>query len=143
MSYTTFDFYKNTYFGNSISEENFSRVSERASEWIDYLTFNRITNEILLEYNIKIQKTCCAIAEFFNDIDIYNSCTLDNTDNRQISSKTVGSISITYTNKVSYVEKYINDNSKINTHIYELALHYLSNTGLVNGYIENVRFMRC
>lgn len=142
MSYTTFDFYKNTYFGNSITEENFPRVSERASEYIDYLTFNRINDEILQEYSIKIQKSCCAIAEFLNDIDIYNASTSNNSNSRQISSKTVGSISVTYSSKVSYIESYISDTSKIDTHIYELASRYLIDTGLMNGSIKKARFKR-
>lgn len=142
MSYTTFDFYKNTYFGNSITEENFLRVSERASEHIDYLTFNRINDEILQEYSVKIQKSCCAIAEFLNDIDIYNASTSNNSNSRQISSKTVGSISVTYSSKVSYIESYISDTSKIDTHIYELASRYLIDTGLMNGSIKKARFKR-
>lgn len=142
MSYTTFDFYKNTYFGNSIVEDDFFRVSERASEHIDYLTFNRINDEILQEYNIKIQKSCCAVAEFLNDIDIYNASMLNDSDSRPISSKTVGNISITYASKVSYIENYISDSSKIDTHIYELASRYLIDTGLMNRNIKKIRFMR-
>lgn len=142
MSYTTFEFYKDIYFGNSITEENFPRVSERASEYIDYLTFNRINEEILQEYNIKIQKLCCAIADFLNDIDIYNASMSNNSDNRPISSKTVGSISVTYANKVSYVESYVTDTSKINAHIYDLVSRYLADTGLLNGNIKKVRFKR-
>lgn len=141
MCYTTFDFYQNTYFGNSITEENFPRVSERASEYIDYLTFNRINEEILQEYSVKIQKSCCAIAEFLNDIDVYNA-SISNNDTRMISSKTVGSISVTYASKVSYIESYINDTSKIDTHIYELASRYLVDTGLMNGCIKKARFKR-
>lgn len=142
MGYTTFDFYKNTYFGNSITEENFPKVSARASEYIDYLTFNRINDEILQEYSIKIQNSCCAVAEFLNDIDTYNASTSNNSDNRQISSKTVGSISVKYASKVSYIESYINDTSKIDTHIYELVSRYLVDTGLMNGCIKKARFKR-
>lgn len=142
MSYTTFDFYKNTYFGSSIAEKDFPRVSERASEYVDHLTFNRIDEENLQKYTVQIQKLCCSIADFLNDIDIYNVSISNNDDNRILSSKTVGSISVTYASKVSYVESYITDNSKIDIHIYELASRYLADTGLLNGCIKKAHFKR-
>ena len=61
MAYTTYEFYTSSYQGNSIPEADFARLAERASEYIDYITFGRA-----IDYDDTknlLQKACCAVAE--------------------------------------------------------------------------------
>lgn len=61
MAYATYEFYTSGYFGNKIPESDFTRLSERASEYIDYITSGRAS-----EYNDTtdlLKKACCAVAE--------------------------------------------------------------------------------
>ena len=41
MIYADFSFYKDTYLGRSINEEDFSRLALRASSFLDYYTQGR------------------------------------------------------------------------------------------------------
>ena len=43
MAYCDYDFYTNKYLGNVITEADFPRLSERASEKLDRLTFDRLS----------------------------------------------------------------------------------------------------
>lgn len=140
--YTTYDFYKDTYLGTSIKEENFNSFCYRASEYLDYYTFNRINDGILLQYSTQIQSVCCAIADFLNDVEQYNSNSLSNSDSKAISSKTVGSISVSYMTTKSYMESYMTDTSKIDSHIYDLLSKYLIGTSLLYNGIDKVHFKR-
>ncbi|WP_312072021.1 hypothetical protein [Anaerotignum propionicum] len=63
MAYATYDYYTSGYLGKSIPEADFERLSERASEYIDHVTFGRAqdyddTTELL-------KKACCAVAEAY------------------------------------------------------------------------------
>lgn len=69
MAYANYSFYKNTYKGNKISEADFDRLSERASDYIDKRTdYVLHKSGIPPDMEIRIQKCCCAVAE------TYQSC---------------------------------------------------------------------
>lgn len=72
MAYIDYEFYKSVYFGNAISEEDFPRLAERASEKVDELTFKRLRKWLPEdEYDLKdIKKAVCSIAEsiYYNDM---------------------------------------------------------------------------
>ena len=42
MAYTTFTFYENTYHGNVVPAEDFDRIADRASDFLDVITFDRL-----------------------------------------------------------------------------------------------------
>ena len=42
MAYADYEFYKTSFFGNVVPESDFNRFSERASDFIDMLTFDRL-----------------------------------------------------------------------------------------------------
>lgn len=63
MAYADYDFYKNTYIG-SMSENDFTRLSERATDYINSRTdFALLTMEISDELNLRIKKACCSVAD--------------------------------------------------------------------------------
>lgn len=63
MAYATYEFYTSSYLGNTILEADFARLSERATEYINQVTFDRAatyddTADLL-------KKACCAVAESY------------------------------------------------------------------------------
>jgi hypothetical protein len=78
MAYADFDFYKNEYYGNLVSEDAFARLSAKASDKLDYLSNYRVPryidsivtvtlrDEVLLKL---IKKANCKLAEMMLDLE--------------------------------------------------------------------------
>ena len=72
MAYTNYDFYKTSYFGSVVPEADFSRLAERASDFVDLMTFDRLvdglpTNE---RSQKRIKKAVCSLAELMYQIEL-------------------------------------------------------------------------
>lgn len=64
MAYADYSFYKGIYKGSKLSEAEFERLSERASEYIDSRTdYVLYKSGIPPDMEIRIKKACCALAE--------------------------------------------------------------------------------
>ena len=44
MAYADYEFYKTSFFGATVPESDFMRFSERASDFIDMMTFDRLAD---------------------------------------------------------------------------------------------------
>ena len=44
MAYTDYQFYTTKYFGDAVTEEEFPKYAERASERVDSITFDRLVD---------------------------------------------------------------------------------------------------
>lgn len=131
MAYCDYEFYKTEYLGNVITEADFPRLSQRASEKIDELTFDRLaeglpTNE---REASKIKKAVCSLAEKMADIETANE-TFRTNGGLAVSSVSSGSESISYKTDatLSEVEK--------EKAYYEIVKRYLVGTGLLYAGIE-------
>lgn len=85
MAYADFNYYKNVFKGSSITDiATFDNLSERATEYINSVTFCRIDD---ITDNIK--RCCCALTEQIN---------LDNNfrNGKLISSEKNGNYSVSY-----------------------------------------------
>lgn len=87
MAYADYTYYTSTYYGTLIPTGDFTRVSARASEWIDRLTFGRAASDI--DNTTAIKKAMCAVAD-----DLYSIEQDGGAD--AIQSESIGSSSITY-----------------------------------------------
>ena len=58
MAYTDYQFYTTKYFGDAVTEEEFSKYAERASERLDRITFGRLEDGLPEDKksNAKVQK---------------------------------------------------------------------------------------
>lgn len=67
MIFADYSFYCDIYHGN-MSEADFLRHSRAASDFIDSVTFGRITQELMNDENAayKIHSACCACADIFH-----------------------------------------------------------------------------
>jgi len=71
MAYADYSFYTDTYHGDTLTSENAAKWLDRASEFVDAVTFRRTehtfpTNEADA---VKVKKAVCAIAEAQYQID--------------------------------------------------------------------------
>ena len=72
MAYADYDFYTTSYFGNVVPETDFPRLAERASDFVDTMTFDRLvdglpTNERAQK---RIKKAVCLLAELMYQIEL-------------------------------------------------------------------------
>lgn len=72
MAYVDYEFYQKSFFGNVVPESDFMRMSERASDFIDGLTFDRMADGLPSDdrQQKRIKKAICAVAEALYQIDI-------------------------------------------------------------------------
>ncbi len=113
MAYADFTYYQENYHGNKISTQTeFTAPSERASEYIDSVTFGSAALNSDTQIALKIKHCCCAVAEV-----IYVS-----EQNSGKLSEKVGNYSVTYTEKT---------NEALNHDIRRTVSIYLGDTGLL------------
>ena len=72
MAYADYDFYKTSYFGSVVPEADFPRLAERASNFVDTMTFDRLvdglpTNE---RSQKRIKKAVCSLAELMYQMEL-------------------------------------------------------------------------
>ncbi len=146
MAYTDYEFYKSKYFGTTIAESDFPRFAERASEKIDFLTFDRLVDGLPSDEKAvtKVQKAVCAVADVLAKIDefekIAGAAAGYETDaetgklaGKIVTSKTSGRESVSYSagsvadlKNSSLVGAVLNDKQARERLIYDVAAEYLT-----------------
>lgn len=131
MGYTTYDFYKDKYYGDSISSESlFAKWNERASDKLDFLTNGNITDEATEEYGERIQKATCALADLLYMID-YKTTHANDANAGNVKSMSSGGQSISFGSNETLVDKVLNDKTAQNRLCYDTICEYLTGTGLL------------
>lgn len=72
MAYADYDFYTTSYFGSVVPEADFPRLAEKASDFVDLMTSDRLvdglpTNE---RSQKRIKKTVCSLTELMYQIEL-------------------------------------------------------------------------
>ena len=91
--YADYDFYLNTYFGNSISGEDFQRLSTRASDYVRSAT-QGLSDKVDGWQLEAVKKASCAIADVLLDEEIMAASAFSG--EQTVSSETVGAWSRSY-----------------------------------------------
>ncbi len=101
--YADIDFYKNTFFGDVLTNENASKWLSMASDEIDTLTFGRLAFAFptVEAHAVKVKKAVCAVAEALFNIDFQRKAAAaqkaeDGTYKGPIASISSGRESISY-----------------------------------------------
>lgn len=91
--YADYDFYLNSYYGNAIAEEDFPRLSERASDYVRSATggLSDTADGWALE---AVKKASCAVADVLLDEEIMTAGAYSG--EQAVSSETVGGWSKSY-----------------------------------------------
>ena len=108
MAYADYAFYKTKY-GTAISKEDFAVLSERASDYIDYITRNRADRN-----DPAVMSACCVLAEKFQIIEKARTGMVSG----EKESEKVGSWSITYRSSTELA-------AAAEKELYSIALRYL------------------
>ena len=74
--YATYDYYKEEYGGEKLSEKEFNRYARRASWYLDALCGGKIPKEV----PEAVIDACCAISEIYSATDTQASVISENTD---------------------------------------------------------------
>ena len=72
MAYADYEFYTTSYFGSVVPETDFSRLAERASDFVDTMTFDRLVDGLPTDERSqkRIKKAVCSLAELMYQIEL-------------------------------------------------------------------------
>ena len=135
MGYTAFEFYRDSYYGDSIEESLFPKWEDRASMKLDQLTYGNINVETQAEFDEKIQKATCALADLLYQID-YKTVHANDPKNGNVKSMSSGDQSISFGSNETLVDKVLGDKVAQNRLCYDAVCEYLSGTGLLYAGVE-------
>lgn len=132
MPYVDFAYYTQSYHGRRIAdEETFQYFSERASEYIDTVTFDRIVENVPDEFSEKVQKCCCAIADALADYDAASSTGSSERPSAK-SSESIGKYSVNYETPAQTISALLyGESSGLCDYLHSICIRYLGNTGLM------------
>ena len=130
MAYADFGYYQDFFLGKLITDmEQFRTFSERASEYIDMVTFCRINTEVLKDKSVEklIKKCTCAVAEAYYIYDI-NQLNDGNVTGAK-TSESIGQYSVSWANPLDSLETLTGGNFP--SYLRKLCIRYLGTTGLM------------
>lgn len=135
MAYADYEYYTTTYLGTAINEDDFPRLSLRASSFLDYYTQGRAAKNADLD---ALKMACCAVAEQYQYIDTAQALaqkaltsSLESGEAGELQSQTVGSWSKSYRSGGESAKQAITAAQTVQTALASAAAHYLVGTGLL------------
>ena len=143
MAYADYKFYTEKYYGDAVPESDFPKYSDRASDHIDAITFDRLVNDFPDEERAvtKVKKAVCAVAETLYQIDQIKKSSMESVGtvtrkdgtvvSKAVSSISSGSESISYSTGYSGVTESVYGQAAVdkkveNVLLYQIATEYLS-----------------
>lgn len=156
MAYTDFEFYTTTYHGNVVPEADFPRIADRASDFLDVITFDRLADGLPSDERAaaKVQKAVCAVADKLYELELADKQALSaatggtsssgssGATSGVITSRSAGSESISYASPSemangaktwSAVYQAAGDEQATNKLLYDTAKVYLTGVKDDNG----------
>nr|DAH86474.1 MAG TPA: Head Tail Connector Protein [Caudoviricetes sp.] len=72
MAYADYDFYKNSYYGSVVPDSDFPRLAERASDFIDLMTSDKLVDGLPSNerHKKRIKKAVCSLAELMYQLEL-------------------------------------------------------------------------
>lgn len=72
MAYADYDFYKTSCYGSVVPDSDFPRLAERASDFIDLMTSDRLVDGLPSNerYQKRIKKAVCSLAELMYQLEL-------------------------------------------------------------------------
>ena len=135
MGYTTFEFYKNSYYGDSVEESLFPKWEDKASMKLDLLTYGNINDDTRTKFDERIQKATCALVDLLYQID-YKTAHANDAQAGNVKSMSSGGQSISFGSNETLVDKVLGDKTAQNRLCYDAVCEYLSGTGLLYAGVE-------
>lgn len=135
--YADYAFYVGTFYGTSIPETDFPRLSTRASDFIDYYTRGRAAVVEDADDVTLIKKACCALAEAMQIDEQKRNIALQTMETAvadgygELKSESVGSWSQSYTTAADYMRDSSTGSTSKSAEYAGILTQYLVNTGLL------------
>ena len=130
MGYTTYEYYRDSYYGDSVEESSFAKWNMRAADKLQEMTNGSLTEEVVAEYDDRIQKAACALIDLMYQIDYKTKHACD-PEGGNIKSMSSGSESVSFGNNETLVDKVLADKTAQERMMYEAVSEYLGCTGLL------------
>ena len=133
LAYADFPYYQDFFRGTLIKEEaEFRTFAERASQFIDTVTFDRLQDENLVNlHRVKIQKCACVLTEQFFRRNIAFLDGVPSAENMPETSESIGAYSVSHANPLDYVQEISMSDADFQKSLKGTVLRYLGNTGLL------------
>ena len=128
IPYIDYEYYSNNFGGNLIPCNSLKKQAREASRKINYFTQNRIVD---IDNNVKY--ATCLIAELLYNQEILKSKIINDDNNKQIASETVGPRSVTYINNSQYQNTQVKSAKELNSSIYQICKENLDEELLFRG----------
>lgn len=133
MAYADYEYYATTYLGTAIKEDDFPRLSLRASSFLDYYTQGRAAKNSDLD---ALKMACCAVADQYQYIDTaqalaQKSLSASLESDGELQSQTVGSWSKTYRSGGDSAQQALSSVQTAQATLGSIAQQYLAGTGLL------------
>ena len=102
MAYADYEFYTTSYFGSVVPETDFPRLAERASDFVDTMTFDRLVDGLPTDKRSRkrIKKAVCSLAELMYQIELAEKNAI-NQASASVTDTNVGNISTGIVTSVS------------------------------------------
>lgn len=102
MAYADYEFYKTSYFGSVVPETDFPRLAERASDFVDTMTFDRLVDGLPTDERSqkRIKKAVCSLTELMYQIELAEKNAI-NQASANVTDINVGNISTGIVTSVS------------------------------------------
>ena len=102
MAYADYEFYTTSYFGSVVPETDFPRLAEKASDFVDTMTFDRLVDGLLTDERSqkRIKKAVCSLAELMYQIELAEKNAI-NQASANVTDINVGNISTGIVTSVS------------------------------------------
>ena len=102
MAYADYEFYTTSCFGSVVPETDFPRLAERASDFVDTMTFDRLVDGLPENERSqkRIKKAVCSLAELMYQIELAEKNAI-NQASANVTDTNVGNISTGVVTSVS------------------------------------------
>ena len=102
MAYADYEFYTTSYFGSVVLETDFPRLAERASDFVDLMTSDRLVDGLPTDERSqkRIKKAVCSLAELMYQIELAEKNAI-NQASANVTDINVGNISTGIVTSVS------------------------------------------
>jgi len=117
-----YEFYRETYYGDQLTAENYPKYASRADSYLDELTMGRYACDRLPTETVEAVKMAeCAIADLCLNLE---QAQLQSDAAWKVQGEKVGNHTVTYRNNAEIVQQ-------TERQIYEIARRYLARHGLL------------
>ncbi|MCB5776022.1 MULTISPECIES: hypothetical protein [Clostridia] len=131
MAYADFPYYQDFYLGSMIRDPTaFGRAAERASEYLDMVTFGRLLDGVPDPWEDRIRKCCCALAEAIVTYQAYGTGGAEGIGLK--TAETIGAYSVSYATPTESISALLNgETSGLQDYLKSICIRYLGGSGLL------------